>query len=67
MSPIQGVSMSPAASYVPPKPAPVAKTEVKETAQDERKEASRGSQEVSEAKPTQVGPSGVGSRVNLMA
>ena len=67
MSSIQGVSTATATSIAPKPQAPVkaAKSEVQETAQDERTEALRGTQEVSEASPN--GKSGVGSKVNLTA
>jgi hypothetical protein len=62
MSSIQSVGSS-AASYVAPKPLAAAATEARETAQDERNEAIRGTQEAGESKPT----TGVGSKVNLTA
>ena len=51
MSSVQGVGPSTAAPYVPPKPptAPVPKSEAQEAARDERVEANRSAQELSEA------------------
>jgi hypothetical protein len=65
MSSIQGVSAS-AASYLAPKPQVAAKSEAKETPQEERAEASRGTQEAGERQASS-GTSTVGSKVNLTA
>jgi hypothetical protein len=64
MSSIQGLGSSTPAALLPKPQTVAAKPEVRETAQDERAEVSRGAQEASETPST---TSQVGSRLSVTA
>lgn len=66
---ITGVGAAASAAHATPKAQaiPAAKAEVQETAQDERKEVSRGAQEQSERQTTQVANPNLGTRLNITA
>jgi len=68
MSSIQGVSGSPAPSYTSPTvQSRVTKSEAQESAQSERTETQRGTQEMSERSSAPVSDSSVGTRFSATA
>jgi len=69
MSSVQGITGAGAASYTAPKPqaASAPKLEARETAQDERNEVLRGTQEASERQAAPPANASVGSRFSATA